>query len=62
MKRQGYRAAVQWLADNDDCEWLDEDDAAPSVSTCLVADIFGVDTDRVTTDLRRRRQEGRDDE
>lgn len=56
-KRPGYREAIAWIALNDDCEWLyaDGTDTAytASVTACLVADLFGVDTERVANDLRR---------
>lgn len=59
MKRAGYRDAIQWLADNDDNSWVEpcqeyESMESPSVSACLVADLFGIDTNRVRDDLCRR--------
>ena len=53
MKRPSYRMAIQWLADNDDNEWLKDERPVASVATSLVADLFGVSDDRVTADLRR---------
>lgn len=53
MKRASYREAVFWLAHNDDCEWIKNGEDTFSVATALVADIFGVHTDRVTKDLKR---------
>lgn len=53
MKRASYRDAVQWLAYNDDTQWLNDSDPIESVSTALVADLFGVSVERVTADLRR---------
>lgn len=53
MKRASYREAIQWLAYNDDTQWLSDSDPIESVSTALVADLFGVDVERVTKDLRR---------
>ena len=50
--RASYRAALRWIADNDDTEWLGHPHGVPSVTCCLVADLFGVSEDRVTTDLR----------
>ena len=52
--RLGYRASLDWLLDNDDCEWLLDADPTESVSAALVADIFGVSTGKVTRDLLRR--------
>lgn len=48
-----YREAVQWLADNDDTDWLDDPDGCFSVTTALVADIYDRHTDEVAADLRR---------
>lgn len=57
MKRGSYRFAIFWIAANDDTEWaLEEPGSAmgsPSVTATLVADIFGVDTDRVRKDVLR---------
>ncbi|WP_336057340.1 hypothetical protein [Nitratireductor sp. CH_MIT9313-5] len=53
MKRPSYRHAIAWLAHNDDTQWLNDEDPIESVSTALVADLFGVDVERVTRDLRR---------
>jgi hypothetical protein len=53
MKRASYREAVEWIARNDDTEWLNEIPQYASVTACLVADLFGVDEDRVFKDLRR---------
>lgn len=51
-KRMGYRAAIQWLASNDDSSWA-EDDAPQSVTAAFVADCYGVDDEKVRRDLRR---------
>jgi hypothetical protein len=53
VKRPGYREAIEWIALNDDTEWLNAEYGSPSVTACLVADLFGVTTERVTADLRR---------
>lgn len=56
MIRASYKRAIQWLADNDDCEWLnDGPNASMSVSCALVADLFAVDDARVQRDLRAER-------
>jgi hypothetical protein len=53
MKRPSYKAAIWWLAANDDCDWLEDKEAGSlSVSASLVADMFGVEDERVTRDLR----------
>lgn len=53
MKRASYREAVQWLAYNDDTQWLHDAEPIESVSTALVADLFGTTVERVTKDLRK---------
>lgn len=55
-KRMGYKEALDWIMNNDDTDWLfDEESQAPSVTTCLVADIYqNGDTDKVKVDLLRR--------
>jgi hypothetical protein len=59
VKRPAYRDAIRWMADNDDILWLDDRNGCPSVTACLVADLFGVTDERVTADLRRRRDQDR---
>jgi hypothetical protein len=62
MKRASYRDAIDWMVFNDDTNWLTPDsildgaDIIPSVTASLVADIFGVTTEGVTADLRRRKR------
>jgi hypothetical protein len=53
VKRPSYRDAIFWLANNDDCYWLEDEHGSPSVSTCCVADMFEVPVEKVTRDLRR---------
>lgn len=51
----GYKAALQWLIDNDDCYYLDEEDSGLSVAASLVADIYGKSDEKVRADLIKRR-------
>jgi hypothetical protein len=55
-----YRYAILWIVVNDDTEWLDADGESearhPSVTACLVADIYGRTTEEVTADLLRARR------
>ena len=53
MKRASYREAILWIATNDDTEWLEDDDPIPSVTAVLVADVFDLEVERVTSDLRK---------
>lgn len=54
MKRPGYREAIEWLALNDDCYWLDGE-AGNSISVCaaMVRDLFGVTDEKLNADLIR---------
>jgi hypothetical protein len=57
-KRMGYRAAVRWIADNDDTTvpegWDAVDLVGGLISVLLVADIFkGGDNDLVARDVLR---------
>ena len=56
MKRASYRVGVYWIAIND--EPLDGDPASVAgyISTLLLADLFGVDPQRVAKDVLRQRQ------
>ncbi len=59
MKRASYREAIRWVANNDSGG---EDDAlipyvvGDLITAALVADIFGVSTDRVGVDVVRYRK------
>lgn len=48
-----YRAALQWLLDNDDCTWLGDEPCLPPVTVALVADIWGKPEAEVVGALRR---------
>jgi hypothetical protein len=53
-----YPDAILWIACNDDTEWLDQMDAgedgfSPSVTLCLVADVFARTVEEATDDLRK---------
>ena len=54
MRRASYRDGIYWIAANDDTEWVDGDYGTPSVTACLLADLFSVDTERVRVDVRRK--------
>jgi len=53
MKRASYKHAIEWLANYDDCSWINEKDNEPmlSISAALVADLFDVDERRVRRDI-----------
>lgn len=48
-----YSEALEWIALNDDTEWLEEDNGHVSVSLCLVADVFGREREEAVRDLRK---------
>lgn len=53
MKRPGYREAVEWIALNDDCYWLADEEPIISVTACMVRDLWGVETEKLFYDLRK---------
>ena len=52
MKRPGYREAIEWIARNDDCYWLGDDEPIMSVSVAMVRDLWNVPDARVVRNLR----------
>lgn len=54
-----YMSAIRWIADNDDTDWLDDDSGSPSVTLCLVADVFSRTVEDATADLRKLIERGR---
>jgi hypothetical protein len=56
MKRASYRFAVEWIALNDDAVEMDSEEVAASISVALVADLFGVDPEKVAADVIRFRE------
>lgn len=54
MKRASYRDAIDWLANNDDCGWIEEPQFGLSVAASAVRDVFGVDDAKVLADVRRK--------
>lgn len=52
MRRPGYREAVEWLAGNDDCDWLAAN--APggiSVAAAFARDLFDVEDAKLKRDI-----------
>lgn len=48
-----YADAVEWVALNDDNEWLNDDNGSPSVCASLVSDIFNRSREQVSRDIRK---------
>lgn len=58
MKRASYREAIDWVAQMDsagDDDALDPEVVGNLITAILVADIFGVESERVGKDVVRRR-------
>lgn len=51
--RASYKRAIEWIAANDDTEFLADEPSYLSVTGCLVADLFGKSNEQVIKDLRR---------
>jgi hypothetical protein len=49
--RATYKRAIEWLAANDDNEWLRDEQPMPSVTSCLVQDLWGKTDDQLRLDL-----------
>lgn len=49
-----YTDAIEWIAQNDDTEWLTNEYGSPSVTLHLVAELFGKDIEKATKDLRKK--------
>ncbi len=48
-----YRDALEWIAREDDTDWVGQDGACLSVTASLVADLFHKTDEQVTKDLRK---------
>lgn len=60
MRRASYRNAIDWIANNDgagDCDRLELEAVSYLVSSVLIADIFGVECERVGADIIRKRKQ-----
>ena len=60
-RRASYAAAIAWLADYDDNEWLKVDgdeELLPSVTASLVADLFGRTDQEIAADIRKALRKG----
>lgn len=55
MRRPTYGSAVLWIALNDETAETDAERIAQLISVVLVADIFGVEPERVARDVLERR-------
>lgn len=47
-----YRDAIDWIAREDDTEWVVNNEDAPSVTASLVADLFGRTDEEVRKDIK----------
>lgn len=45
--RASYRNGIQWIAENDEPEEMDPEVISGFISVCLLADLFGVTTEKV---------------
>lgn len=56
MKRASYRHGIELIALNDEAEELDPEVMRTIISVGLLADLFGVDVERVAADVVRYRK------
>lgn len=50
-KRASYREAVDWIAGNDDTEWMTDENGSLSVTASLVADLWAKTPEEIRHDL-----------
>lgn len=53
-KNPSYKSSLDWILNNDDTDWLDEEGASPSVTAAFAADIFGISMEKLVADLKKR--------
>lgn len=51
MKRPSYRESIVWIACNDETAEMDPTAISEGVTTLLVADLFGVEPERVAGEV-----------
>lgn len=54
--RANYKNAIGWIVLEDDTDWLDDEHGSPSVTACMLADVWGKPIETVTNDIRRERE------
>jgi hypothetical protein len=53
MRRPGYREAIEWIAQNDDCHWTLDEEPIMSVTASMVRDLYDVPDAKVLADITR---------
>lgn len=53
MRSPSYQDAIRWMAEHDDTEWITDEEPLPSVTACMVSDLFNVPVETVIGDLRQ---------
>lgn len=48
-----YKAAIKWIVDNDDTQWVADEKPIQSVTAALVADLFGKTDEQVFSDIKK---------
>lgn len=48
-----YKEAIEWMAYNDDTDFMDDEDSSMSVTASMVADLWGKTHDQLRKDLRK---------
>lgn len=52
-RQPSYADAIQWVAENDDTTFLDEEYGVPSVAVDMISALFALDETKVIEDLRK---------
>ncbi len=48
-----YQDAIEWIAYNDDTQWIGDDKPSLSVTAALVGDLWAKDAAQLIADIRR---------
>ncbi len=55
MRRPSYRDGIEWIAGNDEPTEMDSEAVLSQLTVMLLADMFGVEAERVARDVVRLR-------
>ena len=54
---RGYRYAIQWVVENDNCSWADSARVQPlSIAASMVADVYECEDSKVRKDIKEARR------
>jgi hypothetical protein len=48
-----WKQTLEWLMNNDDCEWIEDENPIPAVTFILACDIFNKDVDKAVAQFKK---------